>query len=127
MSLVVVIDDARSVLASRKAAGSWQVVLSEASENVWMAKALPFFVYLVGLVVLTMLVGQKIALPVFIAIYLVRWGHYSKRIAFAYATCVWGIMVFFYGQVMSILFHPSWLATNLRGVLPSGFPDWLMF
>ncbi len=127
LSLVVVIDDARSVLASRKAAGSWQVVFSDASQNVWMAKALPFFVYLVGLVVLTMLVGQKIALPVFVAIYLLRWGQYAKRIAFAYAACVWGIMVLFYGQVMSILFHPSWLATTLRGVLPSGFPDWLLF
>ena len=68
---------------------------------------------------MTMLLGQKIALPVFIAIYLVRWGNYSKRIALLYATCVWAIMVFFYGQVMSILFHPSWLETSLRGVLPA--------
>ncbi len=92
-----------------------------------MAQATPFFVYLIGLIALTMLVGQKIALPVFIAIYLVRWGHYSKRIAFAYAAVVWAIMVLFYGQVMSILFHPSWLESALRGVLPSNFPDWLLF
>ena len=127
LALSVVINDSRLVLASKKAAGNWQIVLSEASNNIWMAQALPFFIYLVGLIVLTILVGQKIALPVFIGIYLVRWGHYSKRIAFAYAACVWGIMVFFYGQVMRILFHPSWLESSLRGVLPSSFPDWLFF
>jgi len=127
LGLIVVIDDARMLLASRRAAGNWQTVLSDASHNVWMEKALPFFIYLIGLIALTMLVGQKIALPLFIAIYLVRWGHYSKRIAIAYAACVWAIMVLFYGQVMSILFHPSWLATTLRDVLPAGFPDWLFF
>jgi hypothetical protein len=127
LALSVVISDARSVLASKKAAGNWPTILSEASENVWMAQATPFFVYLIGLIALTMLVGQKIALPVFVAIYLIRWGQYSKRIALTYAACVWGIMVFFYGQVMSILFHPSWLESALRGVLPSKFPDWLFF
>ena len=121
LALFVVIDDARHVWASRQAAGNWQKVFSDASENIWLAKAMPFFIYLVALVGLAMLVGQKIALPVFVAIYLVRWGNYSKRIALAYAACVWAVMVFFYGQVMSILFHPSWLATTTRGVFPSGF------
>lgn len=127
LALSVVIDDMRSVLASKRAAGNWQTVFSDASENAWLAEAAPFFAYLIGLIVLTMLVGQIIALPLFIGIYMIRWGHYSKLIAFSYATCVWGIMVLFYGQIMSILFHPSWLETTLRGVLPSGFPDWLLF
>ena len=92
-----------------------------------LAEAAPFFAYLIGLIVLTMLVGQKIALPLFFGIYMIRWGHYSRLIALSYAACVWGIMVLFYGQVMSILFHPSWLESTLRGVLPAGFPDWLLF
>lgn len=127
LALVVVTNDARSVLASKRVAGNWRQVFSEARNNVWWDQALPFFAYVIGLVALTMLVGQKIALPVFIAIYLLRWGHYSKRIAYSYAASVWGIMVLFYGQVMSILFHPSWLESTLRGVLPAAFPDGLFF
>ena len=76
---------------------------------------------------LTLVVGQKIAIPLFIGTYLVRWSHYSSRVAVAYAFAAWLIMVFFYDQVMSLLFHPSYLALWLRPMLPSGFPDWLLF
>ena len=44
----------------------------------------------------------------------------------SYALAGWAILVFFYGQVMGLLFHPSYLTIWLQGVLPSGFPDWLI-
>ena len=91
----------------------------------WLATALPFFGYVFGIIVLTLLVGQKIALPVFIAVYLVRWGHYRKRFAMAYALGAWMILVFFYDKVMSLLFHTSYLARWLGPILPAGTPDWL--
>jgi hypothetical protein len=39
----------------------------------------------------------------------------------------WAILVFFYDQVMSLLFHPSYLALWLRPLLPASAPDWLLF
>jgi hypothetical protein len=125
LALVVVVQDLIQLNATRKIAGNWSLTLRQASENAWLATALPFFGYIFGIIVLTLLVGQKIALPLFVGIYLVRWGHYRKRVAVAYALSAWAILVFFYDKVMSLLFHPSYLALWLQPKLPSHFPDWL--
>ena len=125
LSLVVVMRDFVHLIETKKAVGAWKITLQQASKDAWLGEALPFFGYLFGAIVLTLLVGQKIAIPLFIAVYIVRWGHYRKRIAVAYALCAWAILVFFYDQVMNLLFHPSYLALWLGPVLPSAVPDWL--
>ncbi len=125
LSLVVIIRDLVHVFEKKKEAGNWQLTLQQASKDAWLAEALPFFAYLLGMIAVTLLVGQKIALPLFIGVYLVRWGHYRKRIAVAYAFSGWAIMVFFYDQVMNLLFHPSYLALWLQPILPAAVPDWL--
>jgi hypothetical protein len=125
LSLVVIIRDLVHVFETKKGAGTWKLTLQQASKDAWLAKALPFFAYLFGMIAVTLLVGQKIALPLFVGVYLVRWGHYRKRIAVAYALGGWAILVFFYDQVMNLLFHPSYLALWLQPILPSTVPDWL--
>lgn len=127
LSLVVVFRDTARLVQAKQAIGSWTLTLQQAREDAWLAAALPFFGYIIGMIGLTLLVGQKIALPLFIGLYLVRWGHYPKRIAVAYALGAWAILAFFYDQVMSLLFHPSYLAQWLQPVMPSRFPDWLFF
>ncbi|MCZ6497202.1 MAG: hypothetical protein O6765_00575, partial [Gammaproteobacteria bacterium] len=82
--------------------------------------------YLIGIILVTLVAGQKIALPLFIGIYLWRWGGYRKRFALAYALAGWLIVVFFYGEVMGLLFHPSYLELWLRSSLPDGIPAWLI-
>jgi TctA family transporter len=126
LSLVVVVRDLLHLIEKKRLAGSWKRMLQQASKDAWLAEALPFFAYVFGTIVLTLLVGQKIALPLFVGVYLVRWGNYRKRIALAYAFAAWAVLVFFYDQVMSLLFHPSYLALWLRPILPAGFPDWLI-
>jgi len=125
LSLVVIIRDLVHVFETKKGAGSWKVTLQQASKDAWLAEALPFFAYVFGMIAVTLLVGQKIALPLFIGVYLVRWGRYRKRIAVAYALGGWAVLVFFYDQVMNLLFHPSYLALWLQPILPSTVPDWL--
>ena len=125
LSLVVVIRDLLHLFERKQATGNWNVTLQQASKDAWLAEALPFFAYIAGMIILTLLIGQKLALPLFIGVYVVRWGHYRKRIAVSYALGTWAIMVFFYDQVMSLLFHTSYLELQLQTVLPRGFPDWL--
>jgi TctA family transporter len=127
LSLVVVIRDLLHLIEARQVSGDWKTTLAKASEDAWLAQALPFFAYVFGMIMLTLLVGQKIALPLFIGIYLVRWGHYRKRVAALYAIGAWAILVFFYDRVMSLLFHPSYLELWARSGLPAAIPEWLIF
>jgi len=127
LALLVSIRDLMQLFALKNDVGTWKATLQQAGEAAWLTAALPFFVYLTGLIALTLLVGQKIAVPLFIGTYLIRWGHYRKRVALTYALSAWAIMVFFYGEVMSLLFHPSSLALGLEPVLPNGVPTWLFF
>jgi TctA family transporter len=125
LSLVVIIRDLAHLIETKKVVGEWSETLGQAGKDAWLAEALPFFAYVFGMIALTLVIGQKLAVPIFIGVYLVRWGNYHKRFAIAYALSAWAIMVFFYDQVMNLLFHPSYLALWLRPLLPPGFPDWL--
>ena len=69
------------------------------------------------------LAGQKIAMPRLIGVYLWRWGHYRKRFVAGYALAGWAVLVFFYDQVMGMLFHTSWLALWLQSVFPGRRPS----
>lgn len=127
LTLFVVLRDSAGLLAGKRDLGTWRLALQKAVKDAWLAEAIPFFGYLFSMIGLSLLIGQKLALPIFVGIFLVRWGGYSKWIALAYAAVVWAIMVFFYGQVMSLLFHPSYLEVAIQSAIPRGFPDWLIF
>ena len=127
LALLVGIQDLKQLLAVKADAGTWKTTLQQAREDAWLSAGLPFFAYLIGLIVLTLLVGQKLAIPLFVGAYLMRWGHYGKRVAVAYALGAWALLVFFYGETMSLLFHPSSLALALQPALPGSVPTWLFF
>ena len=127
LSLPVVLRDVVHLVQAQKLAGSWAATMEQASKDAWLRPALTFFGYVIGLIVLTLLIGQKLAIPIFVGVYLLRWGGYSRRIALAYALGAWAVLVFFYDRIMSLLFHTSYLELWLQGIMPSGVPDWLIF
>lgn len=127
LTLIVVVRDTYLLLEQKALFGGWKPAFAHAGKEAWLAKALPFFGYLLAIILITLIAGQKIALPLFVAFYLVRWGHYSKRIAAAYAFTVWALLAFFYDQVMRLLFHTSYLEALLQPIIPRGFPTWLFF
>ena len=127
LGIWMVIQDSRHLIQLNATNGNWGQTLNTARKDAWLTEAMPFFGYLAVMIALCLLIGQKLAMPIFIGIYLVRWGGYSKRLAIAYALGAWAILVFFYGQVMSLIFHVSLLEQAMQTVFPRGFPDWLLF
>ena len=97
-----------------------------ASEKAILPKALQFFGYLICVVFMAYVVGQKIALPLFIAVYLWRWGRYGWRISLFYGMGGWLFIIGFYDQVMHLFWHPSWLSSWLPSVMPAWLPAWLI-
>ena len=118
--------DLRDILTARREAPDWRAVIERGATQAFLPRACRFFGYLIAVVLLTFVVGQKITLPIFVGVYLWRWGGYSWRIAIGYAIGAWAFIVGFYDQIMNLLFHPSWLYGLLQPRLPDWLPSWLV-
>ena len=103
------------------------VVLMNAFNKATLARSLQFVLLLVGMIVLMLIVGQKLALPIFIYIYLVWWGKKSQVLSLTYALFGWGLLVFFYDRIINLVFHVPLLQEPLEQMTPSGFPIWVLF
>jgi TctA family transporter len=109
ITLIALYQDTKGVLEVRRDAESWLTAIKAAADKAVLDRAGIFFGYLIVLILLTLVVGQQIALCLFIATYLWRWGQYGWRVSIGYAGVNWLILYGFYDQIMSILWHPSWL------------------
>jgi len=87
--------------------GGFVSALAAAGDKAVVNRALEFFGYLLGILLVTLVVGQIAALVAFIAIYLRRWGGYNWKVALGYAAGGWVFLYGFYDQVMHIFWHPS--------------------
>jgi uncharacterized membrane protein (UPF0136 family) len=66
-----------------------------------------FIGYLLAMIAVTYIAGQLVALPLFVAAYLLTWGEYKVPLAAGYAAASFIVIWGFYGQLMNLLFHPS--------------------
>ncbi len=67
------------------------------------------FAFIVGMVILTKLFGQLIAMPVMIAVYLAWWGKEKWPIVIGQALAAWIILYFMFGQLMKVIWAvPMW-------------------
>ncbi len=117
--------DVRELLSRRRAAPDWAAMIRLCAADAFLARACLFFGYLIAAILLTFVVGQKIALPIFVGAYLWRWGGYSWRVTGAYAIGAWVFIIGFYDKTMNLLFHPSWLHTAVQERVPDWLPPWL--
>ena len=97
--------DWRELLVVKAESGGLVPAIRRAAEAAILNKAGAFLGYLVALIVVAYLVGQFVALPLFIALYLWRWGDYGWKISLGYAAVGWVILYGFYDQVMHIMWH----------------------
>jgi hypothetical protein len=125
MVAIILFHDARDLVKSYWEFGDVRDLCRAASEQALLPGATRFFGYLLAVLLVSLVLGQKIALPIFITIYLMRWGRYSARMSCAYALVGWLMLVGFYDQVMHLLWHPSWLSGWLPELLPAWLPAWL--
>lgn len=125
--LTILIQEVREVQINLRSSGNLGASLQQASQKAYLAKAVKFFSYLFVVLLVSMVVGQKIALPLFVFFYLRCWGGYGKRLSLIYALCSWVAIVAFYDRVMHLFWYPSWASSWLPELLPSWFPAWLIF
>ena len=99
------------VLAARGAVGTGGLgnALRAATGKAELGPSARFIALLLAIVGITLLAGQLVALPLFVAGYLVAWGGYGWRVACLYGAVVLAVLWAFYGQLMGLLFYPSLL------------------
>ncbi len=125
MVLFVINQDGRSYLQEIREHGSFGRAWAHTAENVVFDRAAIFFGYLIAMLLIMLVIGQKLALPLFMAVYLIRWGKYDWRIALGYAAGGWVVLVGFYDRTMNLFWHSAWLTNWLTDILPSWLPAWL--
>tara|TARA_B100000315_G_scaffold251274_1_gene285768 strand:+ start:4652 stop:6706 length:2055 start_codon:yes stop_codon:yes gene_type:complete len=125
LTFAIIFHDARALLAERFNAGNWAGVCRQSSEQAVLGRSVIFFGYLIALILISLVIGQKLALGLFIGIYLWRWGKYSPRLSIAYAVGGWAFIVGFYDQIMNLLFHRSMLQSWVYPMLPDWLPSYL--
>ena len=125
MVLFVIVQDGRSYRQEIREYGSFGRAWSHTSEEVVFGRAAIFFGYLIAMLLIMLVIGQKLALPLFMAVYLIRWGKYDWRIALSYAAGGWVVLVGFYDRIMNLFWHSAWLTNWLPDVLPAWLPAWL--
>ncbi|MDE0032240.1 MAG: tripartite tricarboxylate transporter permease [Deltaproteobacteria bacterium] len=126
LALGTLLIDVRQLAARLSELGGLTTLFEETRENFQARPAAAFFGYLVGVLLLTMVLGQKMAVPIFITAYLVLWGRYRWRLSVCYALGGWAVLVAFYDRIVHLFWHPSWLSYWLPELLPAWLPAWLL-
>jgi hypothetical protein len=72
-----------------------------------LGPAANFIAWLLGIVALTYMGGQLVALPVFMTLYLIVWGKCKWWFAIIYGICGWVFLYAMFDQVIAVMWHPS--------------------
>ena len=123
--LFVLVMDGRALLAQIEVLGSIGKVMSVTSEKADLPKTVLFFAHLGAMILIMLIIGQKLALPLFIVTYLLSWGNYSWKVALGYAAIGWLLLIGFYDRIMHLHWYSAWLSTWLPNLLPEWLPEWL--
>ena len=102
------------------------VPLGEGAREAMLARSALFLAWLAATILVALLLGIKIALPIFAFTYLLAWGRMRLRVCAGYALAVWGLLVGFYDRVISLTFHDSLAHTLVAPGLPAWLPEWLV-
>ena len=105
LSFAVLLIESRDLRATLREAGSFRAVAAADAQTAALGRATVFFGYLIALLAVGYLFGQMVALPLFIAAYLWRWGGYGWAVSLGYAAAGWAFLYLFYGKVMNVFWH----------------------
>ena len=124
MTLWIILLDGRAAREAVSSAGSLVAAFHAATEQALLTRTLGFLGYLLAMLMLMPVIGQKLVLPLFVFLYLIRWGHYDWRAAAGYAFAGWLFLVGFYDRIMQLQWYPSWLYYQLPEM--PWLPRWLI-
>ena len=107
--IFILIQDSRNCSRGISAFGGIGPAFTFASQRWELRASLRFFAYLLAIPAVTYAAGQLVALPLFVAIYMRRWGRFSWLASLTYAAVsllvIWGL----YAKILNMHLYPSFL------------------
>ena len=126
LALLAIYIDGKALSRARINASDWLSVLKEASQQAVLPKSMKFISAIIGMILVTLFVGQKIAVPLFIFLYLMLWAKRSISVSFLYTSLAWFFLVLFYDRIIHMQFHQPYLASAIEAILPDFIPIWIL-
>ena len=126
LALLAIYIDGKALSRARINASDWLSVLKEASQQAVLPKSIKFISAIIGMILVTLFVGQKIAVPLFIFLYLMLWAKRSVSVSFLYTSLAWFFLVLFYDRIIHMQFHQPYLASAIEVILPDFIPIWIL-
>jgi TctA family transporter len=127
LALFAIYIDVKALNRVRKTATDWSSMFVEASELAVLPKSLRFISAIIGMILIMLLIGQKIAIPIFIFLYLIFWAKRSISVGLVYASLAWMFLVVFYDRIIHMQFHQPYLADTIASFIPAFLPIWIFF
>jgi len=107
--VLILVHDFRASIRTITNSGGFGFAWSSAAKKAELPGSIVFIAFLLAMFGLTYVAGQLVALPVFVAAYLMTWGGYRWPMALGYAAVAAVVIWGFYGQLMGLLFYDSLL------------------
>ena len=127
LALIAIYIDVKALNRVRKTTTDWSSMFVEASELAVLPKSLRFISAIIGMILIMLLIGQKIAIPIFIFLYLIFWARRSISVGLVYASLGWMFLVVFYDRIIHMQFHQPYLADTMAYLIPEFLPIWIFF
>jgi len=108
MAFILIRDFVEVRVVLQQAGTLWEAVRASTS-GILFGKTLEFLAWLVGIIVVALIAGQIVALPLYIGLYLLRWGGYNWKVAVLYTGAAWLVLYGFYDRLLHIVWHQSLL------------------
>jgi len=125
LSLLALLQDSKNLLSARSSFDTWRATVADGAQRAMLPQAALFLGYLAGLILVTTVLGMKIALPLLLTLYLRFWGQRSIRLSLSYGIAAWIVIVGFYDHILNLTFYPSWLGMQLQSEVPGEWLRWL--
>jgi TctA family transporter len=109
LAIFVFVHDTRACIRGVSASGGIGPALAVASQTWDLRASLRFFAYLLAIIAMAYVVGQLVAVPVFVAVYARRWGNFGWVASLAYAALSFLVIWVVYTRIMNLHLYPSLL------------------
>lgn len=125
LAAMAAFSDGRAFGRVRAQSQSLGAMFAKAGEQALLLRSIKFVAALVGMALIMLVIGQKLAIPLFIYLYLRLWARYATWICALYAFVGWLFLIILYDRIIHLNFHIPLLNDWLIKLMPENW-EWLI-